>query len=58
MEAMGIMGFMIGGCGMTFALVAMGQIGKLKQELDELKNELEKSGTIQAETRSIEAKQS
>ena len=46
MEAMGIMGFMIGGAGMTFALIALGQATNLKKELDELKAQLKDLGVI------------
>lgn len=46
MEAMGIMGFTIGSAGMTFALITLGQVTKLKKELDELKSELNNAGVI------------
>ncbi|NMP30058.1 hypothetical protein HII17_00665 [Thalassotalea sp. M1531] len=46
MESMGIMGFMLGGAGMTFALIALGQVANVKKELTELKASLDKSGNV------------
>ena len=48
MEVMGIMGFTIGSAGMTFALITMAQLGGVKQELDDLKQQLIDAGTIVA----------
>lgn len=52
MEALGIMGFTMGSAGMTFALITMGQIAKLKKELDELKSELNNAGVIRSQATS------
>ena len=50
MEAMGLIGFMVGGAGMTFALVALGQVANLKNELNELKITLNASGVIKEDS--------
>lgn len=54
MESMGIMGFMLGGAAMTFALTAMGQITNLKKELEELKAALNKSGVLEVQDEATE----
>ena len=46
MEAIG---FIFGMAGLSFALIAKGQIDSLKIEFDELKNRLEESGTLTAQ---------
>ena len=46
MESMGIMGFVFGLAGLSFALIAQEKIASLKKEFDDLKKNLESSGNL------------
>ena len=46
MEAFGILGFTLGSTGMTFAIIAWGQIASLKKEVEALKQSLEDAGVF------------
>ena len=46
MEAFGILGFTLGSTGMTFAIIAWGQIAGLKKQFEDLKKSLEDSGVL------------
>jgi hypothetical protein len=46
MEVLGILGFALGSTGMTFAIIAWGQLASLKKELADLKTSLEDSGVL------------
>ena len=46
MESMGILGFVFGLSGLSFALIAQEKITSLKKDFNHLKKNLEDSGTL------------
>ncbi len=46
MDAFGLMGFIFGMSGLSFAIIAWGQIASLKKEFEDLKKSLEDSGVL------------
>ena len=50
MESMGIIGFVFGLAGLSFALMGKEKIEALRKEFDELKKNLEDSGTLNKKT--------
>ena len=51
-EAFGIIGMTFGMTALTFAIVAMNQIGSLRKEFKGLKRDLESSGVLKEQTQS------
>lgn len=51
-EAFGIIGMTCGMTALTFAIVAMNQIGSLRKEFKGLKRDLESSGVLREQTQS------
>ena len=46
MDAFGLMGFISGMSGLSFAIIAWGQISSLRKEFEDLKRNLEDSGVL------------
>ena len=46
MDTFGLLGFVFGSCGFTFAIIARGQICSLQKEFEDLKKNLEDSGVL------------
>ena len=46
MDAFGILGFVFGSTGMTFAIIAWNQIASLNKDLEDLKKSLEDTGVL------------
>lgn len=47
MEAFGLIGFVLGSSGMTFAIIAWGQIAALRKDVDDLKQRLAEGGILE-----------
>ncbi len=52
MDVFGILGFTLGSAGVTFAIIAWGQIASLNKEFEDLKKSLEDSGVLKERTES------
>lgn len=50
MEAMGMMGFIFGMSGTSFAIIAWSLVGSLRKEFEDLKKNLEDSGVLKEQT--------
>ena len=46
METLGILGFIFGMSGLSFAIIAWGLIGRLRKEFEDLKKNLEDTGVL------------
>ena len=53
MEAFGVIGFSTGAIGMSFGIIAWGLIGNLRKEFEDLKKNLEDSGVLEDQTKSV-----
>ena len=53
MEAFGVVGMSTGAVGITFGIIAWGLIGQLRKEFEDLKKNLEDSGVLKDQTKSV-----